>query len=334
MSNSAVIKGVGSSVGVYLHHHGLFEYVYPLLHYCKLKGYGDPYHYNGVGTARLCQVAANWIGGELDVSIKYVDAQPTEEQIKEYNYEQGVYEVIDHWEIETHYGYDGKVVTGEFMEEAKLINEMCEINYSQPRCEQVTVSTIVSYVREYYENMKKQLDISSLISPNAYKVVENGYGLPRVLHHVSDGVFNVAEVSTDNMLIASVEFTLDKHFDMTEIDIKTVDDLWDKVNECYDNDNVETYQHSDYWFTTSAIKRLEAFFSGIELNLSRYYGTYNRYEIEEYISTNYDLGDDGRYLLSGAIEYCNDFSDLIGMTYNMLNFDDIDMFRNHLDVEW
>ena len=55
MGNRAIIKGVGTNIGVYVHWNGGYDSVLAFTQYCKLKGYRSLESAPAYGTARLAQ---------------------------------------------------------------------------------------------------------------------------------------------------------------------------------------------------------------------------------------------------------------------------------------
>ncbi len=82
-----------NGIGVYLHWLGSPEDVYPLLEYCRIRGFRLPEN-DSYGYARLIQVATNVSGGEgLSVDVNRVD------KLDMQNWNNGVY-VIRGWKVE------------------------------------------------------------------------------------------------------------------------------------------------------------------------------------------------------------------------------------------
>jgi len=91
MGNRAVIKTKDSKIGIYLHRHGSRFQIDGFLHYCKLCGFRKPED-DCYGWARLTQVIANYIGGDLSIGIDILENLDTE------NWDNGTY-IIENWEI-------------------------------------------------------------------------------------------------------------------------------------------------------------------------------------------------------------------------------------------
>lgn len=99
MGNRAVIttsKDVevdkSNDIGIYLHWNGGRDSVEAFLTYCRISGFRPPEH-DCYGWARLCQVIANFFGGDgLSVGIDRCC------QLDCDNYDNGVY-IISNWQI-------------------------------------------------------------------------------------------------------------------------------------------------------------------------------------------------------------------------------------------
>jgi len=80
-------------IGVYVHWEGSEYEVASFLFYCRLRGFRSPDQEQDYGYARLCQVIANYVGGDgLGVGvdeIKYLNI---------HNYDNGVYLTKD-WDV-------------------------------------------------------------------------------------------------------------------------------------------------------------------------------------------------------------------------------------------
>lgn len=103
MGNRAIIRGLDSNLGVYVHWNGGYESVLAFTQYCKLKGYRSP-EKDTYGVARLAQVIGNFFGGSTSVGICNMAG---EESLSPKNVEgmwldNGVYEV-QNWEIVRHW---------------------------------------------------------------------------------------------------------------------------------------------------------------------------------------------------------------------------------------
>lgn len=81
-----------NGIGVYLHWLGAPENVYPLLEYCRIRGFRCPED-DSFGYASLIQVAANVSGGDgLSVDVNRLDRLDTN------NWNYGTY-VIKGWKV-------------------------------------------------------------------------------------------------------------------------------------------------------------------------------------------------------------------------------------------
>jgi hypothetical protein len=126
MGNRAVITTAdnkepetGEKLGIYLHWNGGRDSIEPFLRYCEFRGFKKPERDN-YGWARLCQVIANFMGGENSIGIdqtKNLDCD---------NYDNGIY-MIEDWKI-----VDRKFFTGSEQQEYDLLEMLLEIDKKQP----------------------------------------------------------------------------------------------------------------------------------------------------------------------------------------------------------
>ena len=95
MGNRAVIttkKGdKKNKLGIYLHWNGGRDSVEAFLKYAKMRGFRLPEE-DSYGWARLCQVIANFIGGDLSIGIDVAG------ELDQDNWDNGTY-LIENWEI-------------------------------------------------------------------------------------------------------------------------------------------------------------------------------------------------------------------------------------------
>ena len=138
MGNRAIIKGVGTNLGVYVHWNGGYDSIHAFTQYCKLKGYRSPESDPAYGTARLAQVIGNFFGGSCSVGIENMAGETilTPEIVKEYYLDNGIYE-IENWEIVKHWDSDVVVPENEFHEGYDLTEMLCAIDECQPVKEQL-----------------------------------------------------------------------------------------------------------------------------------------------------------------------------------------------------
>ena len=126
MGNRAVITTPdnfkNNGVGIYLHWNGGRDSVEAFLKYCKLRGFRAPED-DCYGWARLCQVIANFMGGDgtstsigID-SVKSLDCD---------NYDNGVY-LIENWEI-----VGREFFKGEEQNEYDLMEFLRSLDNTQP----------------------------------------------------------------------------------------------------------------------------------------------------------------------------------------------------------
>ncbi len=106
-----------SGIGVYLHWMGSPEDVYPLLEYCRIRGFRCP-EADSYGYARLVQVAANASGGEgLSVDVNKLD------RLDMQNWNNGVY-VVRGWKVEKRlYSEDAEVSIDGFYDSMRCLDE-------------------------------------------------------------------------------------------------------------------------------------------------------------------------------------------------------------------
>ena len=131
MGNRAVITASKSrdvaesnDIGIYLHWNGGRDSIEAFLKYCELKRYRSPSKDN-YGWARLCQVIANYLGGETGIGIDnccHLDCD---------NGDNGVY-IIEGW----------KIVGRQYFEGAEqhnydLYDMLVDIDKTQPIMEQL-----------------------------------------------------------------------------------------------------------------------------------------------------------------------------------------------------
>lgn len=145
MGNRAIIKGVGTNIGVYVHWNGGYDSVLAFTQYCKLKGYRSPESDPAYGTARLAQVIGNFFGGSHSVGIENMSGTTvmTPELVQEFFLDNGVYE-IENWEIVKHWNPNVIALENEFHEGYDLTEMLCEIDECQPAKEQLSKEFITA----------------------------------------------------------------------------------------------------------------------------------------------------------------------------------------------
>ena len=131
MGNRAVITASKSrdvaesnDIGIYLHWNGGRDSVEAFLKYCELKRYRNPSEDN-YGWARLCQVIANYLGGETGVGIDnccHLDCD---------NGNNGVY-IIEGWKIVGRQYFEGTE-----QHNYDLCDMLVDIDLTQPETEQL-----------------------------------------------------------------------------------------------------------------------------------------------------------------------------------------------------
>ena len=129
MGNRAIITSKKKDLGVYVHWNGGRDSVEAFLKYCELRGFRSPER-DTYGWARLCQVLANYFGGDgLCVGI---DAY-CEPGASDFPIDNGVYVIADWQIVERVYPYDG------FSEQAEYpLHDMLKaIDKAQPADQQL-----------------------------------------------------------------------------------------------------------------------------------------------------------------------------------------------------
>lgn len=139
MGNRAIIKGVGTNIGVYVHWNGGYDSVHAFTQYCKLKGYRSPESDPAYGTARLAQVIANYFGGSSSVGVENMSGATVlmPEFVKELYLDNGIYE-IENWEIVKHWNPNVISPENEFHEGYDLTEMLIAIDECQPVKEQLS----------------------------------------------------------------------------------------------------------------------------------------------------------------------------------------------------
>lgn len=138
MGNRAIIKGIGTNIGVYVHWNGGYDSVLAFTQYCKLKGYRSPESDPAYGTARLTQIIGNFFGGSCSVGIENMRDMTvlTPEFVRELCLDNGIYE-IENWEIVKHWNPDIIALENESHKGYDLTEMLCEIDECQPAKEQL-----------------------------------------------------------------------------------------------------------------------------------------------------------------------------------------------------
>lgn len=135
MGNRAVITTEDKKIGVYLHWNGGRDSVEAFLTYCKIKDFRSP-ETDSYGWARLCQVIANFFGGDgLCIGIDEFD------ELDCNNHDNGVY-IIKNWEI-----IGREYAPGIEQKEYNLLEFIKFINSKQPENMQITDEQIENYIK-------------------------------------------------------------------------------------------------------------------------------------------------------------------------------------------
>lgn len=120
MGNRAVITTEDKKIGIYVHCNGGRDSIEAFLKYCELKGFRAP-ETDCYGWARLCQVIANYFGGNgLSIGIDRYERLDTD------NGNNGVY-IIKDWKI-----INRLYFTGTEQKEYDLDKMLKSIEESQP----------------------------------------------------------------------------------------------------------------------------------------------------------------------------------------------------------
>lgn len=136
MSNSAIVKPINSTMGVYLHWNGGTDSVKAFLKYCEMKDYRDfeGKYSDGYGIARFCQVAGNYFGGNCDIGL-VSNVSETEDYAS--GLDNGIY-IVDGWKIVNRIGRTTR------SEGYDLIKMLCDIDDAQPKSERLTKDYITA----------------------------------------------------------------------------------------------------------------------------------------------------------------------------------------------
>lgn len=129
-------NGQNPRIGIYVHWNGGRDSVEAFLTYCKMKGYREP-DYDNYGWARLCQVIANFFGGDTSIGIDMTEHLDCD------NYDNGVY-LIKGWEIVGRYYYEG-----EEQQQYDMLEMLEEIDKSMPESERIGKEEIEKLLEEY-----------------------------------------------------------------------------------------------------------------------------------------------------------------------------------------
>ena len=129
-------NGQNPRIGIYLHWNGGRDSVEGFLTYCKMQGYREP-DYDNYGWARLCQVIANFFGGDTGIGIDMT------EHLDCNNYDNGTY-LIEGWNIVGRYYHEGSE-----QEEYGLLSMLLEIDDAMPKEQQLGKGKIEKLLKEY-----------------------------------------------------------------------------------------------------------------------------------------------------------------------------------------
>ena len=207
MGNRAIIKGKGTNLGLYVHWNGGYDSVYPMLEYCKLKGYRSP-ESNSYGLARLCQVYANFFGGGLSVGLETMQHNMTADYVAQQGLDNGVYE-IENWQIAKHWGWSGEeVLFHEHVSEEDLKKFLLVIDSRMPEEERLGKDFIMADIIPV-ENVK--------IGDEVFIEVYDGYELKTVQGFGKDKYCNGANALNMpyvDLYGKEIDSTGEKHYDL------------------------------------------------------------------------------------------------------------------------
>lgn len=208
MGNRAIIKGVGTNIGVYVHWNGGYDSVLAFTQYCKLKGYRSLESNPAYGTARLAQTIGNYFGGGLSVGIENMSGTTvmTPELVREFYLDNGVYEIKDLL-VRT--------------EEDKMINEFKKYDKEHTRLVTISVSDFNELIKETNISIetKRDYDLRSLESINDMnkKIGEPEINLNEYRNMYYGVSISIVNNRNDNI---PATITIAKFLDLMHIDIR------------------------------------------------------------------------------------------------------------------
>lgn len=129
-------ENVNPRIGIYVHWNGGRDSVEPFLIYCDMQGYRYP-ETDNYGWARLCQVIANFLGGNTSIGIDMVEHLDCD------NWDNGVYLIKD-WKIAGRYYYEGAE-----QNQYDRLEMLKQIDKSMPEKEQLGDEEIEKLFEEY-----------------------------------------------------------------------------------------------------------------------------------------------------------------------------------------
>lgn len=188
MGNRAIIKGVGTDLGIYVHWNGGYDSVRAFCEYCNLKGYRN-LETDNYGVARLAQVIGNFFGGGTSVGIVHCKKTLTEEYVDSLCLDNGVYEIKD-WKISKHWN-SGIVYPQYEMHEGYDLQEMLEdIDEAMPIKEQLGKDFLMAGVvgvddlhvgdNVYIQDCNGNYDLYTVIGFGDKGMVRNGFNVEGV----------------------------------------------------------------------------------------------------------------------------------------------------------
>lgn len=133
MGNRAVITTESKRVGIYLHWNGGRDSIEGFLKYCQLRHFRSPESDN-YGWARLTQVIANTLGGDLSLGIDRYESLDRD------NGDNGVY-LIKNWEIVGREYFEGTEQA-----EYDLLEFVLEVDDCQPKNDRLGHEYIIKHI--------------------------------------------------------------------------------------------------------------------------------------------------------------------------------------------
>lgn len=139
MGNRAVLT-LDKKIGIYMHWNGGMDTIKPILKYCKLRRFRQ----DDYGIARLTQVIANFLGGDLSLGVGSYDSMDKD------NFDNGVYVIGNDWEITERLFHDR-----EEQDEYNIYEMLKEIDEKQPENDRIFNTESVEEQVKKLENFSK-----------------------------------------------------------------------------------------------------------------------------------------------------------------------------------
>lgn len=364
MGNRAIIKGFAADIsvtnfkvaGVYLHNHGEYEDVFPILMYCKMKGYRNPVDDWCYAMSRFCQVAANYIGGSTGIGLVTTDYYTSPEEVSSCCIDNGFYEINKDWFIENHYNIVGEIVHDKPMSAIQLFDAMLKIDLAQPKCEWIGSSMIMDWIENNYnpedfEEESDKVDIERIDNlfdeENRTQFYVNKEDCPLVLEYLglNNGSLHfrfheVCEGVNQPWMVRGTDFFLDEVYDLSKYEINKAKDALELAKAYCENEACQNNaEWTDYPFKTTAVKILEDMYP--KFYMSDFYESVSEDDVFEWIREEYDITptDSAYDLLRGVCMFCrllpsgNDTETFFEIVGEMLAEEDLSILKD-LDIVW